>query len=80
MKSSGFLASSQWARVSPLLILFVLSAITAQGQTYVFGRADFPADEGPISIAKGDFNGGRHYRPSHCGRSPKWGFCSVGKT
>jgi hypothetical protein len=32
-------------------------SIAAQGQTYIFGRADFPASGYPVAIAAGDFNG-----------------------
>ena len=40
-------------------IIFVLSTlpITAQAQTYIFGRADFPVGISANSIATGDFNG-----------------------
>jgi hypothetical protein len=38
-------------------VLFLLLPITAQAQTYIFGRADFPVGTSANSIAKGDFNG-----------------------
>src|ERR1700733_7982860 len=58
MKSSSFATSgtcgSGWSAVIPL---FLLSAMLAHAQTYIFGRADFPVGTGAISVAAGDFNG-----------------------
>jgi hypothetical protein len=39
------------------LLLLLLSAITAQGQSYIFGRLSLPVGSGPFSVASGDFNG-----------------------
>jgi hypothetical protein len=44
-------------RVVAVIVSFLLSASWAQAQTYIFGRADFPAGQAPNSIATGDFNG-----------------------
>jgi hypothetical protein len=42
---------------SVVILLFLLSALSAPAQTYIFGRADFPVGGLPVSIATGDFNG-----------------------
>ena len=39
------------------IAVLLLSAITTQAQTYIFGTAAFPAGAGAVSIAMGDFNG-----------------------
>jgi hypothetical protein len=46
--------SKQWT--IGLIIFFLQSALAAQAQTYMFGRANFPVGAGPSSIAMGDFN------------------------
>src|SRR5579872_2590202 len=38
-------------------LLTCIVAATSSGQTYIFGRADFPAGNNPVSVATGDFNG-----------------------
>lgn len=55
MKCSRAFASPRCLGLSFLLVM--LSAITAQAQTYIFGRADFSVGNLPIAIAAGDFNG-----------------------
>jgi hypothetical protein len=40
-----------------LAVLLILLAPTASGQTYIFGRADFPTGIGPESAIVADFNG-----------------------
>jgi hypothetical protein len=58
MKSSSFPASVSREFVSStVILLFLLSAIAAHGQSYIFGRADFPVGMGANSVARGDFNG-----------------------
>jgi len=42
----------------PFALLALLpDSIEAQGQSYVFGRADFPVGNHPVLVAAGDFNG-----------------------
>jgi hypothetical protein len=56
MKSSWFLASAR-CLTSHVLPLLVLSAVTVQAQTYIFGRLNLSVGPGPFSVAMGDFNG-----------------------
>lgn len=51
-----FFAPMPLAAIFVLLIL-LFPSVTAQGQTYIFGRADFPVGNSAIAIAAGDFNG-----------------------
>jgi len=43
--------------VISILLTVLLSSIAAQGQTYIFGRTDFPVGNYPIAVVPGDFNG-----------------------
>ena len=52
---SPFLIPMPLAAISVLLIL-LFPSVTAQGQTYIFGRADFSVGNSAIAIAAGDFN------------------------
>ena len=42
--------------VISLLLMLLFPSVTAQGQTYIFGRADFGVGYTPMAIAAGDFN------------------------
>jgi hypothetical protein len=44
-------------RFVSILLTLLLFSIAAQGQTYMFGRADFPVGNYPIAVVPGDFNG-----------------------
>jgi hypothetical protein len=58
MKSSSFPTAVTRKSIWPIVVaLFLLSAVSAHAQTYIFGRADFPVGTAPVSIATGDFNG-----------------------
>jgi hypothetical protein len=57
MKASPLLALVARRSVRQCLLFFLLSAVTSQAQTYIFGRADFAVGTGPASVATGDFNG-----------------------
>ncbi|MGC1907447.1 MAG: FG-GAP-like repeat-containing protein [Candidatus Acidiferrum sp.] len=39
------------------ILLLTVIASTASGQTYIFGRADFPTGVGPTAVVVADFNG-----------------------
>ena len=53
MKTSSLQSGLALRTISVLL----LSAITTQAQTYIFGKADFPVGTAPLWVARGDFNG-----------------------
>jgi hypothetical protein len=43
--------------LTSVLLALLFPCITARCQTYIFGRADFPAGKAPIAIVAGDSNG-----------------------
>ena len=49
--------SNNMVGVLMTLVVVLLASMTAQAQTYIFGRADFPVGNFPVAIAAGDFNG-----------------------
>lgn len=53
--NSSLLAPTPLAVLS-LLLMLLFPSVRAQGQTYIFGRADFAVGSSPMAIAAGDFN------------------------
>jgi hypothetical protein len=53
MKTSSLVVT----RLVRLVAVLLLSVVTTQAQSYIFGRSDFPVGAGAVSIARGDFNG-----------------------